>query len=70
MNPLYHRCDNGSDDLRHIESFEAGDSDDLATENASERANQALMKFLDERSQQAQPGKGTSLEKVRRQLGL
>lgn len=84
MNQLSNRCDNSANDTRHpvhetaigkrqsqrIELFAVGESDDLATESAIERANQALMKFLDERGRQAQPGKGTSLEDVRRQLDL
>ena len=52
------------------QAFFIGDSDDLASEIAISRANQALMKFLDERGRQAQPGQDTSLEEVRRQLGL
>lgn len=70
MNPTSNRCADLPDNLQHIELFDVGESDDLTTESAIERANQALMKFLDERGQQAQPGKGTSLEEVRRQLGL
>ena len=53
-----------------LPAFYVGESDDLATEIAISRANQALMKFLDERGRQAQPGKGTSLAEVRQQLGL
>jgi hypothetical protein len=53
-----------------LQAFYVGESDELADEIAISRANQALMKFLDARGRQAQPGKGTSLEEVRRQLGL
>ena len=56
--------------VTNLQAFFVGESDDLATESAIEHANQALMKFLDERGRQTQPGKGTSLEEVRRQLGL
>ena len=53
-----------------LQAFYVGSSDDLAAEIAISRANQALMSFLDERGRQAYPGKGYSLEEVRRQLGL
>ncbi len=56
--------------VTNLQAFFVGESDDLATESAIERTNQALIKFLNERGRQAQPGKGTSLEEVRRQLGL
>ncbi len=53
-----------------LPAFYVGDSDDLVTEMATARANQELMKFLDERGAQAQKDKGTPLAAVRRQLGL
>ena len=53
-----------------LQAFYVGNSDVLADEIAISRSNQALMKFLDERGKQAKPGKDTSLEDVRRQLGL
>jgi hypothetical protein len=53
-----------------LQAFYVGESDNLMSEMAIARANQAFMKFLDERGRQAQPGKGISLEKVRQQLGL
>jgi hypothetical protein len=53
-----------------VQAFSVGESDELSSEIAIARANQALMKFLDERGRQAQPGKGIPLEKVRQQLGL
>jgi predicted transcriptional regulator len=56
--------------ITDLQAFYVGDSDDLVTEISIARANQALMKFLDERGRQAQPGKGTSIEEVRRQLEL
>jgi len=56
--------------MSDLQAFYVGDSDDLKSEIAVEGANQALMKFLDERGTQAQPGKGIPLSEVRRQLDL
>lgn len=53
-----------------LPAFYVGDSDDLTTEIAIARANQELMKFLDERGARAQKGKGISLALVRHQLDL
>lgn len=53
-----------------VEAFYIGESDDLTSEIAIARANQAFMKFLDDRGREAQPGKGISLEKVRQELDL
>ena len=53
-----------------LQAFYIGDSDELADEIAISRGNQALIKFLDARGREAKPGHGTSIEEVRRQLGL
>ena len=56
--------------VTNVQAFYVGESDELMSEVAIARANQAFMRFLDERGRQAQPGKGISLDQVRRQLGL
>lgn len=56
--------------MTDLQAFYVGDSDDLATEIAVARANQALMEFLDERGAGTEPGKGIPLAEVRRRLGL
>lgn len=52
------------------ESFYIGESDELSDEIEIARSNEAMMKFLDERSERAKVGKGMSLSETRRQLGL
>ena len=54
--------------MADLQAFYVGDSDELENEVSVARANQALMKFLDERAAQAQPGIGIPLAEVRRQL--
>ena len=56
--------------VNDLPAFYVGDSDDLATEITTARANQELMKFLDERGAQAKKSRGIPLAAVRRQLDL
>ncbi len=56
--------------MAESQAFNVGDSNDLATEIAVARANQAFMKFLDAHGTQPQKGRGIPLAEVRQQLGL
>lgn len=56
--------------MADLQAFYVGHSDELEDEIFVARANQSLMKFLDERGRQSHPGKGIPLAEVRRQLAL
>jgi hypothetical protein len=57
------------DVLADAHAFTVGESDDFDEEIVATRQNKALMAFLDERAALSQPGRGTSLEEMRRRLG-
>jgi len=52
------------------QSFYVGESDDFDEEIALTRANKKLMKFLDERGEQAKKGKLIPMAEVEKRLGL
>ena len=54
--------------LPKTESFQVGESDEIADEIAESRKNVALMKFLDQRGERARGQRGTSLAEVRQKL--
>lgn len=56
--------------LTQAESFQIGESNELADELAESRKNKAFMQFLDERGSQAKERRGTPLAKVRQKLQL
>jgi len=51
-------------------SFYVGDSDDFEKEIEMTRANKKLMKFLDQRGEQAKKGKLIPMAEVEKRLGL
>jgi hypothetical protein len=56
--------------LTQAESFQIGESDELADELMESRKNVALMKFLDQRGERAKGRRGTPLAEVRQKLHL
>jgi hypothetical protein len=51
-------------------SFYVGDSDDFDEEIEATRANKKLMRFLDQRGEQAKKGKLIPMAEVEKKLGL
>jgi hypothetical protein len=51
-------------------TFYVGDSADFAEEVKAASQNKELMKFLSERTKKSKNGKRTSIEDVRKELGL
>ena len=56
--------------LTEAESFQIGESDELAHELTESRKNDAFMKFLDQRGARAKGRRGTPLAQVRQKLHL
>lgn len=57
-------------DNTQAESFQIGESDELADEMMESRKNVTLMKFLDQRSERAKGRRGTRLAEIRQKLHL
>jgi hypothetical protein len=53
-----------------VQSFYVGESDDFDEEIKMTRANKKLMKFLDQRGEQAKKGKLIPIAEVEKRLGL